>query len=98
MVRDLSDILVVLRSLKDELHRRFRVTRLEVFGSTGRGEHGPASDLDLLAEFSEDADMFDLVGLEQFLAERLGMPVDVVPKRSLRKEFREEVLREAIAV
>jgi len=97
-MKNLPEILIILRSLKDELHRSFRVTKLEVFGSTGRGEHGPASDLDLLAEFSEDADLFDLVGLEQFLTERLGMSVDVVPKRSLRKEFREEVLREAIAV
>jgi predicted nucleotidyltransferase len=97
-VRELPEILRELRALKGELRQRYRVTSLEVFGSTGRGEHGPASDLDLLVEFGEDADLFDQIGLEQFLCERLNMPVDVVPKRSLRKEFREEVLREAIAV
>ncbi len=97
-MRDLPEILAILRPLKCELRRRYRVVELEIFGSTGRGDHGPASDLDLLVEFSDDADLFDLIGLEQFLEEKLALPVDVVPRRSLRREFREEVLKEAIAV
>ncbi len=45
------------------------------------------SDIDVLVDFQEDADLLDLVGLGLFLEERLGRRVDVVPRKALRKEI-----------
>ncbi|SHO53532.1 nucleotidyltransferase family protein, partial [Desulfopila aestuarii] len=56
------------------------------------------SDIDLLVEFAEDADMFDLVGLSLFLEEKFHRKVDVIPKRALRQELQSTVLSEAIVV
>jgi len=42
----------------------------------------------------KDADLLDLIGIGQFLEERLHHKVDVVPKESLRAEIRERVLKE----
>lgn len=45
-------------------------------------------------DLPDEADLLDLIGLGQFLEERLNHKVDVVPKRSLREEIREHVLKE----
>lgn len=89
-----QEILSVLSGLKSELRARFNVTSVGVFGSFVRGEQRDGSDIDVLVDFSEEADLFDLVGLGIFLEEKLGRRVDVVPRRALRAEIRESVLRQ----
>ena len=65
-----------------------------VFGSFIRGEQSDVSDIDILVDFEEGADLFDLVGLSLLLEERLQRKVDVVSKNALREELREQVLKE----
>jgi predicted nucleotidyltransferase len=93
-----EEILKMLAELKPELQSRYKVKEIGVFGSFVRGEQGEASDVDILAEFGEDADLFDLVGLSLFLEEKLHCKVDVVSKRALRPEIRDSVLREIAAI
>ena len=93
-----QDVLIRLKALKKEIAVRFRVKELELFGSVVREEHKDISDIDVLVEFEDGADMFDLVGLGLFLEEKLNRKVDVVPKRSLRAELRSSVLAEAMAI
>ena len=93
-----QDVLVKLKALKKEVAVRYRVKGLQLFGSVVREEHKDISDIDILVEFEEGADMFDLVGLGLFLEEKLNRKVDVVPKRALRTELCSSVLAEAIAV
>jgi len=91
-----EDLLVKLRALKPEVATRYKVREIALFGSFVRGEQGGASDIDVLVDFEEGADLFDLVGLALFLEEELQREVDVVPKRALRAELRETVLREVV--
>lgn len=93
-----KNVLAKLRSLKPELVARHKVQRLELFGSFVREEQHGKSDIDLLVEFAEDADMFDLIGLGLFLEEQLKRKVDVVPKRALRPELQSAVFAEAVVV
>ena len=67
-----------------------------IFGSYARGDFHADSDLDLLVDVDAGATLLDLVGLQQFLEDRLGCRVDVVTRRSLREEFRAAVFSEAI--
>ena len=55
----------------DELHDRFSVRRLGVFGSVARGEAEESSDVDLLVEFEPDAQigLFEFVRLQSRLSE-----------------------------
>jgi len=55
-----------------------------------------SSDIDVLVEFGPEADLFDFVGLSQYLEEKLGLNVDVVPKAALRPEFRTRVTRDLL--
>lgn len=93
-----QDVLAKLRELKPLITTRYKVSEICLFGSFVRGEHGPSSDIDLLADFEDDADLFDLVGLSLYLEEIFKRPVDIIPKRALRAELRESVLAQVMTV
>lgn len=86
-----DDILETLARLNPKLASTFKVRRIGLFGSYARQEQRQDSDIDLLVDFSDDADLFDLVELKYFLEDRLGHPVDIVPERALRDELRASV-------
>ncbi len=91
-------ILATLKTLKPELKRRYKVREIALFGSWARGEQHPKSDIDVLVEFEEGADLFDWIGLTLYLEDVLGRPVDVVPRRALRPELRDVVLEQVVEV
>ena len=93
-----EDILEILHDLKGQLQKRFKVKNLWAFGSFVRGEQTEQSDIDILVDFAEGADLFDQIGLGLFLEEQFGHKVDIVSKRALRGELREIILKEAVAV
>ena len=66
-------------------------------GRAHRFVSGDALDLGLV-DFAEGASLFDLVHVKQFLEEKLGRPVDVVPRESLHEDLREGVSREMVEV
>lgn len=71
---------------------------VRVFGSTGRGESGASSDLDLLVDMAEGRTLFDLIALSHDLEESLGVEVDVVTEASVSPYMRDRVLDEAVAL
>ena len=92
----IAEIQSVIAAEKDEICRRYRAEIKGIFGSYARGDFHADSDLDLLVDFDEGANLFNLVGLQQFLEEKLGRKVDLVSRRSLRAEFRTAILNEMI--
>jgi predicted nucleotidyltransferase len=91
-----QDLVAKLQSLKTESEARYKVREMGLFGSFARGEQGESSDIDILVDFENTADLFDLVGLALFLEEKLGRKVDVVTKNALRVEIRESVFSEVV--
>ncbi len=86
---------------RDEIHRivaEHHATAPRVFGSIARGEETTTSDVDLLVDFTPEAGLLDEIGLRLALADLLHVEVDVVASDTLRGEFRERVLREAVAL
>ncbi|MFQ5836030.1 MAG: nucleotidyltransferase family protein [bacterium] len=49
-----------------------------------------------LVEFEEPVSLFGLVKLENHLTQLLGIKVDVVPKKDVRVELRERILKEVV--
>lgn len=94
----LDEISEVLGNLKLEARQRFKAEIKGIFGSYVRGEQKEGSDLDVLVEFDEGANLLHFVGLAEFLEEKLHLRVDVVPESALRKEIKEPILREKVAV
>jgi predicted nucleotidyltransferase len=95
---NIDSILATLKELKPVIATRYKAKEIGLFGSFVRGEQNANSDIDVLVEFEEGADLFDLIGLASYLEEALQRKVDVVPKRALRAELRESVLREVVDV
>jgi hypothetical protein len=85
----------LLREHMDEL-RAMGVESLSIFGSVARGEAGPDSDVDVLAEIGPGIGLFEYVRIQNRLAEILGRPVDLATEDALRPWVRERVLSEAI--
>jgi len=54
--------------------------------------------VDILVRFMEGVTIFDLVGLAEFLEEKLGIKTDVVSERALRPELKERILKEVVTV
>lgn len=78
--------------------QNFGVRSLALFGSVARNQATIESDLDFLVEF-EGVTTFDrYMDLKFFLEDLFDMPVDLVTKRSLKKEISQKVLQEAIYV
>ena len=92
----IAEIQNTITEAKDEIRGRYKAEIKGIFGSYARGDFHADSDLDLLVDFDEGANLFDLVGLQQFLEEKLGCKVDLVSRRSLREELRASVLNEMI--
>jgi predicted nucleotidyltransferase len=97
-VTNTENLLLTLKALKPEIAARYKAKEIGLFGSFVRKEQDEASDIDILVDFEEGADLFDLVGLALFLEEKLQRKVDVVPKNALRVELRESVLREVVSL
>ncbi len=93
-----EDLLKKLRRLKPEIKRRYKAKEIGLFGSFVRQQQSEGSDIDILVEFEEGADLLDLMGLTLRLEEELQRKVDVVPRDALRPELREAVLREVMAL
>jgi predicted nucleotidyltransferase len=79
---------------QDELKmlcRRYGVTRLEVFGSTTRGDFDEEqSDIDLIVHFRDEQakGLFDRYwGLAEELEKIFGRPIDLLTERMIRNPY-----------
>jgi uncharacterized protein len=93
-----AETLALLAHHKPELQRRFGVRSLVLFGSRAREQSQPDSDIDLLVEFDGPATSARYFGLQFYLEDLLGGPVDLVTSQALRPELRPFVERDAIHV
>lgn len=91
----LIEIIDVLRQHKSYIRMRYKADVRAVFGSYAKKIPKKSSDIDILVEFNEKANLLDLTGLSIYLEELLSRPVDIVPQSALRSEIREDVLKEA---
>lgn len=87
-----------LQAHKARLSRDYGVTDLAVFGSVARDDAGATSDIDVLVHFDGPATSKRYFGVQFYLEDLLGCPVDLVTDKALRPELRPYVEREAIHV
>ena len=92
------EILHKLQAHKHVLAERFGVTGLALFGSYARGRAAEGSDVDILVSFDGPATSRTYFGVQFYIEDLLGRPVDLVTEKSLRPELRPYVEREAVYV
>jgi len=89
-------ILKKLSEHRDELESRFGVASLSLFGSVAREEAASESDVDILVSFVKTPGIFSFLELKEYLEHLLQCPVDLVTRNALKKQFREQILQEAL--
>jgi hypothetical protein len=95
-MKSLNDIKNILNVHKAELKEKYYISEIGIFGSYVRGEETPKSDVDILVEFEKPVSLLTVSSLENSLSDLLGIKVDVVRKRSVRKELKENILNETM--
>ncbi len=98
LLLSLNEVKKLLCENKPDLEQKFHVKSIALFGSYVRGQQSAKSDIDLLVEFTRPVSLLHIVSLENYLVDLMGIPVDVVLKRSVRKELRSTILKEAIQI
>jgi uncharacterized protein len=93
-----AETLALLSQHKPEIQRRFGVRSLALFGSLAREQSHLDSDIDVLVEFDGPATSARYFGLQFFLEDLLGGPVDLVTQQALRPQLRPFIERDAIHV
>ena len=90
-----DDVIATLRAHEAEL-RAAGINRLSLFGSVARGDAGPDSDVDLVAELDRAAriDLVRLVGLEREIGDLLGCKVDLLPEPIEKARLRANIERD----
>ena len=83
----------LLRTAVPEIEKKFGVRKIGIFGSSARGEAGPASDIDVLVEL-EDPTFDRYMDLKFFLEDLFGRPCDLVLEDSLKEGIRAKALGE----
>ena len=96
MTRD--EVIEALRAHRETLAERFGVRSLALFGSYARGTATESSDIDILVRFDGPATSKSYFGVQFYLEDLFGRPIDLVTDKALRPRFRPYVEREAVDV
>ena len=96
MKRD--DVLKLLRTHKATLAQRFGVTGLALFGSFARDQAADDSDVDILVQFDGPTTSDAYFGVQFYIEDLMGHPVDLVTDKALRAEMRPFIEREMVNV
>jgi len=82
----------------DAVLRQHRVSRLVAFGSRARGDARPDSDLDVVVTLPDDADLFDLVDVQDALSTAFGVPVHATTPQALRQRLKANVDQDGVVL
>jgi hypothetical protein len=80
-----QDYIDKIKANADTIIGDFGVRSLRLFGSVARNEQHRDSDVDIFVEM--EPDLFQMIGLKQFLEDLLGCHVDVVRKHRNNDAF-----------
>lgn len=94
----ITEITDILKKYEKDLNKRYGIKKIGVFGSYIRNEAKEESDLDILVEFEQDADigLLKFVEIENYLSDLLGVKVDLVEKSALKPRIGRHILKEVV--
>ena len=78
--------------------QRYGAQRIQLFGSSARGESGRESDVDFLIELEPGRTLLDIIAMKQDLEDLLQRKVDVLTKGAVSPYLRDEIVSQAISL
>lgn len=97
MLMNRHRVIAKLRKHETEL-KAAGIVHLRLHGSVARGDMHSDSDIDLIGDFdhARHLTLVDMAGLENMLADILGVRVDLSDRRMLKEQVRARAEREAV--
>jgi predicted nucleotidyltransferase len=92
-----EEILKTLAKDKPELQKRFKVSKMALFGSYARGDQQENSDVDILVEVDPSIGL-EFVTLAERIEKLLGVSVDLVSSRAVNSRAMKYIEPELIYV
>jgi predicted nucleotidyltransferase len=94
-----QDILKLIKQSKPVLQVSYGVTRQTLFGSPARdGATEEANNVDVLVDFDGPATSVRYFGVQFYLEDLIGRPVDLVKEKALRPELCPYIKQEQVRV
>ncbi len=93
-----DEILHIIKAELPKLSEKYGVKKIGLFGSYSRGEQTKRSDVDLLVEFERPIGFFKFIELEDYLAEKLKVKVELVTDDALKPLVKPHVMEDVIYV
>ncbi len=84
-----QQINIIINTLKP-----FKPNKIGIFGSYSRDENTAESDIDILYSFDSKYNLFDLVGLQLELQEKLLKEVDLVEFTAIHPKLKARILND----
>ncbi|HSW53695.1 MAG TPA: nucleotidyltransferase family protein [Ignavibacteriaceae bacterium] len=96
-MKSLYQILSIISENKDSLKRKYRISKIGVFGSYSRNEATEESDVDIIVEFEEPIGL-DFVLLAEELESLIGNKVDLVSSNAVKPKIKKYIDAELVYV
>ena len=93
-----DELLIHLKSLKDELKNRFGIEEIALFGSYARGEETEESDVDIAIFKMHLKSGFDVIRAKNYLKEELGKEVDMGTFNSMKTFIKNRIKKDFVYV
>jgi len=97
-MKTFEEVKEILKKQKPFLMEKYGVKEIGVFGSYVKGEQKAKSDLDILVEFGRSIGFFEFLEMEEYLANILGVKVELVTKGALKPKIGEYILSEVVNI
>ncbi len=94
----LSTLITNNREAIKEIARRYNASNIRVFGSMARGDAGPDSDVDILADLDANTSLLDRIALTQEIEDLLGRKIDLVTPDKLHRVIKDKIIKEAVSI
>ena len=93
-----NELIIHLKSLKNELKNRFGIEEIALFGSYARGEATEESDIDIAILKMQKKDLLKRLQAKDFLEQQLNKKIDMGYFDSMRTFIKNRIKKDLIYV
>jgi predicted nucleotidyltransferase len=96
-MKELVTIKQILTQIKQALMEKYHVSSIGLFGSIIRDDFNPASDIDIIVDFSRPIGI-EFIDLADYIENKLKKSIDLVSRKGVKPKYYREIESEIVYV